>query len=88
MRILQLQLRPYLSMLVRTKDAEQQQMTDHIPFRERKTCTPQEACVVTGLGRSSIWQAMSDGKLKYTSYGKRRLIYVKSLLKMLKQNEA
>ena len=63
-------------------------MTDHIPFRERQTCTPQEACVVTPLGRSSIWQAMADGRLKYTTFGKRRLIYVKSLLKLLKQIEA
>jgi excisionase family DNA binding protein len=63
-------------------------MTEHIPFRERQTCTVQEACTVTGLGRTSIWQAMTEGKLKYTSYGKRRLIFVRSLLKLLKQNEA
>jgi hypothetical protein len=60
-------------------------MAEHIPFRERQTCTVQEACTVTGLGRTSIWQAMTDGKLAYTNG---RLVYVKSLLKLLKQNEA
>jgi len=56
----------------------------HVPFNERFTCTVAEACAASGLGRSSIWEAMADGRLKYTTFGKRRLVVVSSLLKLLK----
>jgi excisionase family DNA binding protein len=58
-----------------------------IPFSERPTCTVQEACVASGLGRSTIWELMAEGRLRYTHLGRRRLVSVPSLLKLLKPSD-
>lgn len=60
-----------------------------IPFAQRVTCTIQEACAYSGLGRSTIYEAIKDGRLDSTnvrvkpnSRG-RRLVSVPSLLKFV-----
>ena len=55
----------------------------HIPFADRITCTVSEACQVSGLGRTKLYQAMSEGRLKFVKFDKRRLIHIPSLLKLL-----
>jgi excisionase family DNA binding protein len=52
-------------------------------FTDRITCTVAEACEVSGLGRTKIYEAIADGRLVSTRVDKRRLILVASLQKML-----
>jgi hypothetical protein len=54
-----------------------------IPFRHRPTCRIDEACEASGLGRSSLYTAMRDGRLEYSKVGKRTLISVPSLLRLI-----
>jgi excisionase family DNA binding protein len=54
-----------------------------IPFRERISCTIAEACAATGIGRTKIYEAMSDGRLKSVKVDNRRLVLVASLLQLL-----
>lgn len=34
-----------------------------VPFRERISCTVDEACVVTGLGRTKLYELIGSGQL-------------------------
>jgi excisionase family DNA binding protein len=58
-----------------------------IPFTQRVTCTVAEACEASGLGRTKIFEAISDGRLSTTKLDGRRLVYVASLLSMLGASE-
>ena len=61
-----------------------------VPFQERPTCSIQEACEASGIGRTKIYEALADGRLDSVKLDSRRLIVVPSLLKLLspKQSEA
>jgi excisionase family DNA binding protein len=54
-----------------------------IPFAQRLTCTISEACEMTGLGRTKIYELVGDGHLATTTVGRRRLVMVRSLLSLL-----
>jgi excisionase family DNA binding protein len=54
-----------------------------IPFAQRLTCTINEACEVTGLGRTKLYELIGDGHLATTTVGRRRLVVVRSLLSLL-----
>jgi excisionase family DNA binding protein len=54
-----------------------------IPFAQRFTCTISEACELTGLGRTKLYELMGDGHLATTTVGRRRLVVVRSLLSLL-----
>ena len=54
-----------------------------VPFTDRITCTIAEACAASGLGRTKIYEAIGDGRLRATKVDNRRLIFVASLLRML-----
>ncbi|WP_430649005.1 helix-turn-helix domain-containing protein [Bradyrhizobium zhanjiangense] len=54
-----------------------------IPFAERLTCTIDEACQVTGLGRTKLYELIGAGQLDTTTVGRRRLVVVKSLQALL-----
>jgi hypothetical protein len=54
-----------------------------IPFAQRLSCTIDEACQATGLGRTKLYEEMSAGRVQTTNVGKRRLILVPSLLRRL-----
>jgi hypothetical protein len=54
-----------------------------IPFSQRPTCTIDEGCAASGLGRSTIYEAMRDGRLQYSKVGKRTLLNVPSLLQLI-----
>jgi len=57
-----------------------------VPFAQKLTCTINEACEVTGLGRTKLYELIRDGKLATTTVGRRRLVMVRSLLSLLEPN--
>lgn len=57
-----------------------------IPFPQKLTCTINEACEATGLGRTKLYELIGDGHLATTTVGRRRLVVVRSLLSLLEQN--
>jgi excisionase family DNA binding protein len=57
-----------------------------IPFVQRLTCTIDEACEATGLGRTKLYELIGAGHLVTTTVGRRRLIVVRSLLSLLEAN--
>jgi excisionase family DNA binding protein len=57
-----------------------------IPFSQRLTCTIAQACEVTGLGRTKLYELIGDGQVSTTTVGRRRLVLVQSLLSLLKGN--
>ena len=54
-----------------------------VPFRERLSCTVDEACAVTGLGRTKLYELIGSGQLITTTIGRRRLVLVRSLLELV-----
>jgi excisionase family DNA binding protein len=50
-----------------------------IPFAQRLGCTIAEACEVTGLGRTKLYELIGAGCLATTTVGRRRLVLVHSL---------
>jgi excisionase family DNA binding protein len=54
-----------------------------VPFRERLSCTVDEACAVTGLGRTKLYELIGSGQLITTTIGRRRLVIVRSLLELV-----
>ncbi|MBR0749446.1 helix-turn-helix domain-containing protein [Bradyrhizobium japonicum] len=54
-----------------------------VPFRERLSCTVDEACTVTGLGRTKLYELIGSGQLVTTTIGRRRLVIVQSLLQLV-----
>ncbi len=45
-----------------------------IPFAQRLSCTIAEACQVTGLGRTKLYELIAEGHLATTTIGRRRLV--------------
>jgi len=60
--------------------------TQTVPFTQRLTCTINEACEVTGLGRTKLYELIGGGRLATTTVGRRRLVVVRSLLSLLESN--
>ena len=58
------------------------------PFMERPTCTIAEACDAVGLGRTKLYELIGDGGIETITIGRRRLVRVASLLKLLKIDSA
>ena len=54
-----------------------------IPFAQRVSCSVTEACVVTGLGRTKLYELIGSGVVDTTLIGRRRLVSVKSLLRLI-----
>lgn len=50
-----------------------------LPFAQRLTCTIDEACQATGLGRTKLYELIGAGRLATTTTGRRRLVSVQSL---------
>ena len=57
-----------------------------VPFAQKLTCTINEACEVTGLGRTKLYELIGDGHLATTTVGRRRLVVVRSLLSLLESS--
>jgi excisionase family DNA binding protein len=58
-------------------------MTTTIPFEQRLSCTIEEACQATGIGRTKLYEEMTAGRVETTRVGGRRLVLVASLKKLL-----
>jgi hypothetical protein len=73
--------------LSRTTDArltdEGHMLMNAIPFNERLSCTVDEACVATGLGRTKLYEEIAAGRVHIRKVGKRTLVIVDSLHRML-----
>ena len=57
-----------------------------MPFAQRITCTIDDACEVTGLGRTKLYELIGAGRIVTTTIGRRRLVVVRSLLALLDTN--
>jgi hypothetical protein len=57
--------------------------TDDIPFCQRPSCTVREACRASGLSRTTLYERMATGELETKPIGRRRLVNVRSLLKLV-----
>jgi excisionase family DNA binding protein len=58
-----------------------------IPFSERLTCTIAEACEATGLGRTKLYELIGDGRVDTATIGRRRLVKVHSLRRLLEMED-
>ena len=59
-----------------------------IPFSKRLSCTIDEACEATSLGRTKVYELIGDGRLATTTIGRRRLVIVRGLLSLLEANKS
>lgn len=57
-----------------------------MPFAQRLTCTIDDACEVTGLGRTKLYELIGTGRIVTITIGRRRLVVVQSLLALLDTN--
>lgn len=57
-----------------------------MPFAQRLTCTIDDACEVTGLGRTKLYELIGARRIATTTIGRRRLVVVRSLLVLLDTN--
>jgi len=54
-----------------------------VPFRERLFCSVNDAELASGISRSRLYLEMKRGTLEFKKRGRRRLVRVPSLLKLL-----
>ena len=57
-----------------------------VPFAQRLACTVNEACKAIGLGRTKLYELISEGRVETTMIGRRRLVLVRSLLTLVDEN--
>ena len=69
-----------------TSSAPEAARSQQVPFVQKLTCTINEACEMTGLGRTKLYELIGDGHLATTTVGRRRLVVVRSLLSLLVSN--
>lgn len=69
-----------------TSSAPEAVRSQTVPFVQKLTCTINEACEMTGLGRTKLYELIGDGHLVTTTVGRRRLVVVRSLLSLLESN--
>lgn len=65
------------------RSTEESSEQKRLPFAERISCTIDEACEATGLGRTKLYELIGSGQLITTTIGRRRLVVVRSLLALL-----
>ena len=54
-----------------------------IPFRERLACSPNEACLALGIGRTLLYELISEGRIEVKKLRRRTIVAVPSLLKLV-----
>lgn len=69
-----------------TSSAREAVRSQTVPFAQKLTCTINEACEMTGVGRTKLYELIGDGHLATTTVGRRRLVVVRSLLSLLESN--
>jgi excisionase family DNA binding protein len=55
-------------------------------IRDRLTCTVREACHETGIGKTRMHELISGGVLESVKIGRRRLVKVTSLLRLVQED--
>jgi excisionase family DNA binding protein len=55
-------------------------MSNLIAFRDRVSCTVEEACWATGLGRTTLYKLIKEGRVTARKIGRRTVILVPTLL--------
>jgi excisionase family DNA binding protein len=58
---------------------------DSTQLRDRLTCTVREACSATGIGKTKMHELISGGAVESAKIGRRRLVKVPSLLRLVGQ---
>ena len=61
---------------------------DALHTDDRLTVSIAEACRLTGLGRSSVYDLANQGKIRTTKVGSRRLVVVASLRELVAEDAA
>jgi excisionase family DNA binding protein len=61
---------------------------EQIPFWHRLTCSVDEACVATSLGRSSVLKMIERGEIETKKIGRRRLVTIRSLQALLDRSDS
>jgi excisionase family DNA binding protein len=51
-----------------------------IPFRDRVSCTVEEACEATGLGRTTLYKLIKERRVAKKKIGRRTVLLVSTLL--------
>jgi hypothetical protein len=59
-----------------------------LPFRERLGCSPAEACVALGIGRTLLYDIIAEHRIEIRKLGRRTIISVASLLALLDAQSA
>lgn len=59
-----------------------------IPFSQRLSCTIDEACEATSLGRTKLYELIGAGQVATSTVGRRRLVMVRGLLSFLEANKS
>lgn len=54
-----------------------------LPFRERLGCSPSEACVALGVGRTFLYKLIAEHRIEVSKLGRRTIVSITSLLKLL-----
>ena len=63
-------------------------LDEGIPFSQRIACTISDAKTASGLGATIIYELIKDGTLESVKVGRRRLIVVRSLRRLLEGEKA
>jgi excisionase family DNA binding protein len=63
-------------------------MADEIPFRDRISCTIDEACKGTGIKRTRLYNMIGAGQVEAKKLGRQRLVIVRSLTAALDPQSA
>ena len=58
---------------------------DSAQLKDRLTCTVREACSATGIGKTKMHELISGGAVESAKIGRRRLVKVPSLLRLVGQ---
>ena len=59
------------------------ELNQTLPFRERLGCSPNEACVALGIGRTLLYDLIAEGRVEVRKLRRRTIVSVPSLLKLL-----
>jgi excisionase family DNA binding protein len=63
-------------------------MSNLIAFRDRVSCTVEEACWATGLGRTTLYKLIKEGRIAARKIGRRTVILVPTLLAEIESSYA
>ncbi len=71
--------------LALSDSAQRSYRHDSAQLRDRLTCTVREACSATGIGKTKMHELISGGAVESAKIGRRRLVKVPSLLRLVGQ---